>query len=100
MTPDHLPRKVLTWDYEVGTRGWLKDALQVCTALDIPAPTELKFVYDLEPIQRRMLVKCCDELKAKASEMPKLSIYVLVKDFMGIGTLVKSNLPQNDRSLV
>ncbi len=44
MSPDRLPRRVLTWDYKVGTKGWLNDTLQVCIALDIPAPTELKYV--------------------------------------------------------
>ena len=100
MSPERLPRRVLTWDYKVGAKGWLRDALEVCNYLNIPAPTELKYVYDLEPIQRRMLVKCREEWKEEAGGMSKLSMYVIAKDFAEIGTLVKSNLPRNERSLL
>ena len=51
MDRSKLPRLMLEWDYRVGAKGWLGDLLMVCTESNIPAPTELKYVYDLEPIQ-------------------------------------------------
>ncbi len=68
--------------------------------LTSPPPTELKFVYDLDPIQSKFLRKCREEWKDAAEGMSKLDTYREVKDFADIAILAKSNLPRNERSLV
>ncbi len=100
MDRSKLPRVVLEWDYKVGAKGWLKDMLQVCTESEVPAPTELKYVYDLEPIQAKFLKQCRMEWRSAAEKMPKLDTYNVVKDFTETAILVRSNLPRNERSLV
>ena len=100
MDRSRLPRKVLEWDYRVGAKGWLKDILEVCKESGIPAPTELKFVYDIEPIHSKLLRQCREEWKNATEDMTKLDTYRVVKDFADIGVLVKANLPRNERSLV
>ncbi len=100
MSRDRLPRKILEWDYRCGAKGWLKDLLTVCNETNIPPPTELKFIYDMEPIQVKFLRQCREEWKSATEEMTKLDTYREVKDFADIGTLVKANLPRNERSLV
>ena len=95
-----LPRMVLEWDYKVGAKGWLGDVLSLCHESNIPPPTELKYVYDLEPIQSRFLRQCREEWKDAAEKMPKLDTYKVAKDFTEPAILVKSNLPRNERSLV
>ena len=57
------------------------DMLKLCTQSEIPAPTELKYVYDLEPIQAKFLRQCRTEWKDAAERMPKLDTYKVVKDF-------------------
>ena len=94
-----LPRIVLEWDYKVGAKGLLDDQT-VCTESEISAPTELKYVYDLEQIQAQFLRQCRNEWKSATEKMPKLDTYKVVKDFTEPAILVKSNLPHNERSLV
>ncbi len=72
----------------------------VCNESYIPPPTELKFVYDIKPIQSRMLRQCREEWKNATEDMTKLDTYREVKDFADISTLVKANLPRNEQSLV
>ena len=100
MDRSKLPRQVLVYDYKVGGKGWLGDVLSLCSESNIPAPTELKFIYDLEPIQERFLRQCREEWRSATEKMPKLDTYRLIKDFAESATLVKSNLPRNERSLV
>ncbi len=100
MSPDKLPRKVLTWDYKSGGKRWLSDVLKVCASIDIPMPTELRYIYDLEPIERKFLVQCRKEWKTAASTMSKLCTYVEIKDFEEVGVLVQANLPRNECSLL
>ena len=100
MDRSKLPRLMLEWDYKVGAKGWLGDLLKVCVESKIPPPTELKYVYDLEPIQERFLWECREEWKAATEKMPKLDTYRDIKDFTEPAVLVKSNLPKNERSLV
>ncbi len=100
MDRQKLPRIVLEWDYKSGAKGWLGDLLQLCNESNIPAPTELKYVYDLEPIQERFLRQCREEWKDAAEKMPKLDTYKVAKDFTESATLVRANLPRNERSLV
>ena len=78
------------------THTWLGDLLKVCTESKIPAPTELKYIYDLEPIQERFLRQCREEWKATTEKMPKLDTYREMKDFADSGVLAKSNLPRNE----
>ena len=47
-----------------------------------------------------MLVKCRQEWREDAEEVTKLDTYRLVNDFTEIGTMVKSKLPRNERSLM
>ncbi len=91
---------MLEWDYACGASGWLGDLLEVCRSSDIPIPDVTRFVYDLEPVKRKMIVKSREEWKDAAEDMSKLCTYVVVKDYTEIGTLVKSNLQRNHRSLI
>ncbi len=100
MDRSKLPRLVLEWDYKAGAKGWLGDMLKVCTESNIPPPTELRYVYDLEPIQSRFLRQCREEWKGATEKMPKLDTYHMVKDFAEPAVLAKSNLLRNERSLV
>ncbi len=100
MDQQRLPRKILTWDYKVGAKGWLRDILNLCNESGIPPPSELKYVYDLDPIQSKFLRKCREEWKDATEGMSKLDTYREVKDFADVAVLAKSNLPRNERSLV
>ena len=88
MGPFRLPNRILAWNYKTNAKGWLSDVLNVCTLTGIPMPTQIKFVYDLELIHRKMVTKCRDECKDAAGHMSKLETYVRVCDFCEIGLLV------------
>ena len=100
MSEFRLPRKVLDWDIKCGVDGWVNDFVNVCKTTNIPVPTRLNLIYDLEPIRRKMELQCRDEWRDAAGRMSKLRTYVKIKDFTEIGTLVKANLPRSTRSLV
>ncbi len=100
MDSSRIPRRVLEWDYKRRASGWLGDLLEVCKMCEIPIPDETRFIYDLEPVKRKMIVKSREEWKSAAEDMSKLCTYVVVKDFTEVGTLVKSNLQRNHRSLI
>ena len=95
-----LPRKVLDWDIKCKNKGWMSDFISVCKLTNIPIPTRLNLIYDLDPVRRKMELQCRDEWRDAAEKMSKLDTYVLIKDFTEIGILVKSNLPRAARSLV
>ncbi len=56
-----LPRQVLDWDIKLGAKGWMKDVVNICENSNIPVPTMMNFVYDLEPIQNRFIRACREE---------------------------------------
>ena len=74
--------------------------MSICSSTEIPIPVEIKFIYDLDPVKRKMILQNREEWKSAAEDMSKLCTYVIVKDFAEIGTLVKANLQRNHRSLV
>ncbi len=75
MDMTRLPKKVLHWDYKVGARCWLQDVLKLCQESNIPAPTGLKYVYDIEPIFERILRQYRQEWKDASEKMTKLDTY-------------------------
>ena len=77
-----------------------RDIKAICTEGNIIAPHNTMWIYDIDPIERKFLVKDREEWKCAAEEMSKLCTYVRVKDFTEVGTLVKANLPRNQRSLM
>ena len=95
-----LPKRILLWDYKCGAKGWLSDIKEICEQGNILSPDNTMWIYDIEPIQRKFLLKERDEWKDAAEEMSKLCTYITVKDFTEIGSLVRANLPRNQRSLV
>ena len=100
MEQSRLPRKVLDWDIKCRNKGWINDFVSVCKLTNIPVPTRLNLIYDLEPVRRKMELQCREEWKGAAEKMSKLDTYVKIKDFTEVGVLVKSNLPRGSRSLV
>ncbi len=103
MEETRLPKKVLRWDILIGSKGWMRDVIDICKELDIPSPVgpmQSLYVYDTEPLMRRALVKNREEWMLAANGMPKLCTYVLIKDFMNVGTMVHQNLPRNQRSVL
>ena len=59
----------------------MKDVLSICEESNIPAATELMFMYDIEPIFKRFLRQCRQEWKDASEGMTKLDTYTEVKDF-------------------
>ena len=81
----------------------MSDIIDICKELEIPSPVgpmQAIYVYDTEPLMRKALVKNREEWRMAAYDMPKLCTYVLIKDFMDIGTMVHANLPRNQRSVL
>ena len=100
MMPDRLPKRVLLWDYKMNAKGWLGDIKGICEEANIIPPENTMWIYDIDAVHRKLMLKEREEWKDAAEEMSKLSTYVVIKDFTEIGTLVKSNLPRNHRSLM
>ena len=63
-------------------------------------PFQALYVYDTDPIHRKMLTKSREEWKLEAQGMSKLQTYVQVKNFTEIGTMVLASLPRNQRSIL
>ncbi len=95
-----LPRRILEWDYKCNAQGWLSDMLLICTETGIPIPDEIRFVYDLVPVKRKLMIKNRQEWKDAAENMSMLCTYVKIRDFTEVGQLVQVNLKRNHRSLV
>ena len=100
MNNGKIPRQILEGDYKCRASGWLGDLLNVCKKTEIPIPDEIRFIYELDPVKRKMMMQSHNEWKSATEDMSKLCTYVIVKDFTKIGTLVRSNLQRNHRSLV
>ncbi len=100
MSMERLPRKVLEWDCKLGGIGWVNDLVRVCEQINIQEPTNLRYIYDLEPVKRRILLKCREEWKDVTERTSKLSTYCQIKDFTETGLMVKSNLNRSERSLL
>ena len=100
MSWDRLPRKVLQWDCKLGGVGWVKDLVNVCNNINIVEPTNLQYIYDLDPVKTRILRKCRQEWQDTAETTSKLSTYIQIKDFTEPALMVKSNLTRNQRSLL
>ena len=58
-----LSRRILEWDYKGNAKGWLSDMLTICTETGIPIPDEIRFVYDLDPVKRKLMMKNRQEWK-------------------------------------
>ena len=65
-----------------------------------PHMVAINQVYDLDPINRKVLVTSREQWALAAQAMSKLRTYDVVKDFMDIGTMVHANLPRNQRSIL
>ena len=76
------------------------DLIGVCEGINVQIPTNLRYVYDLEPIKVRILGKCREEWKDAAERTSKLSTYCQIKDFAEPALMVKCNLKRNDGSLI
>ncbi len=58
------------------------------------------YTYDMDPIERKALVRCREDWTEAAMPMSKLSTYVQFKDFAEPAAMVKMNLPRGQRSTV
>ena len=63
-----------------GAKGWMRDVLKICNRSEIQALTELKFVYDLDPVQRKFLRQCREEQRYAVEKTQKLRTYKELKD--------------------
>ena len=64
MDEERIPKKILRWDIQMDRKGWIGEVIQICMKLQLPhpiGPSKTLMYYDLEPVQRRMLVKCREE---------------------------------------
>ena len=100
MSIDRLPRKVLNWDCKLGGVGWVQGLVNVCNNINILEPTDLQFIYDLEPIKERILRKSREEWKDSTERTSKLSTYCQIKDFTEPALMVEFNLHRSERSLL
>ena len=100
MDSTRLPRRILEWDYRCRAKGWLSDLLSVCAEANVPIPDEIRFIYDIDPVRRKLIVKNRQEWRNAAENMSKLCTYIKIRDFSEIGQLVQSNLKRNHRCLV
>ena len=78
----------------------MSDLVNVCNNINIQEPTNLQYIYDLEPVKTRILRRSREEWKDAVERTSKLSAYYQIKDFTEPALMVKSNLHRNERSLL
>ena len=96
-----IPKMILRREIATGCKAWMGEILKICEYLDIPSlivPLQSFYTYDLEPIERRLLVRCREEWREAALPMPKLSPYIRFKDFTEAAPMVKMNLPRGSEA--